>query len=180
MYSLAPPPNRLGTGAARPPAPRVSILYCQCSCLSGKDKIYKNESAACPIGADQRRNTGFLSLGDVLRPARPVKRVGSRLNRHLLIFEGKRRFIFWLGSFPHYRGKKSVTNAHLGLSCPLNGLLNSVPESTGWCQFVINACSIWAPVAIEDSPVLDCPWTRQSWRMEGFAQFWAFLKVLKF
>lgn len=95
MYSLTPPPNRLGTGAARPPAPRVSILYCQCPCLSGKDKIYKNESAACPIGDDQRRNTGFLSLGDVLRPARPVKRVGSRLNRHLLIFERKWIFIFF-------------------------------------------------------------------------------------
>lgn len=26
MYSLAPPPNRLGTGATRPPVPRVSIL----------------------------------------------------------------------------------------------------------------------------------------------------------
>ena len=54
--------DRLGTGAARPPAPRVNILHYQCLCLSEKDKIYKNESAASPIGADQRRNTGFLSL----------------------------------------------------------------------------------------------------------------------
>lgn len=164
MYSLAPPPNRLGTGAARPPAPRVSILYCQCPCLSGKDKIYKNESAACPIGADQRRNTVFLSLWNALCLVQIWAFLPKRGASWLLLYDEPHQGVthivtlatFGLGYFPQWWGQ-SVTHAHLGLSCPLNGLLNSVPESTGWCQFVTNTCSIWAPVAIEDSPVLDCP-----------------------